>query len=73
MPADAAASSPSATDLQRRIAEVTAENARLHAELLEASQQHTATSEVLEVINSSSGHQSRVFETILKKRTRSAA
>ena len=55
MPADAAASSPSVTDLQRSIAEVSAENVRLHAELLEASQQHTATSEVLEVINSSSG------------------
>ncbi len=67
MPADAAASSPSVTDLQRSIAEVRAENARLQAELLEASQQHSATSEVLEVINSSSGDQTRVFETILKK------
>jgi len=67
MPADAAASSPSVTDLQRSIAEVRAENARLNAELLEASQQHSATSEVLEVINSSSGDQTRVFETILKK------
>ena len=67
MPADAAASSPSVTDLQRSIAEVRAENARLNAELLEASQQHSATSEVLEVINSSSGDQTRVFETVLKK------
>src|SRR5436189_517208 len=66
MSADAA-SSPSVTDLQLRIAEETAENARLRAELLEVSQQHIASSEVLEVINSSASDPTRVFETILEK------
>ena len=67
MSADAAASSQSVSDLQQRITELESENVRLYAELLIASQQQTASSEVLEVINSSSGDQIRVFETILKK------
>jgi two-component system NtrC family sensor kinase len=67
MPADANDSSLSVSYLQRRIRELNVENARLGAEQLEASQHQSATSEVLEVINSSSHDVTRTFQTILEK------
>ena len=65
MPADAAASSPSVSELQRRIEELSGELRARAAEHEEALQREAAMAEVLQVIKTSPGELEPVFHTIL--------
>ena len=70
MPADAAASSPSVSDLQRRIEELRGELRARAAEHEEALQREAAMAEVLQVIKTSPGELEPVFRTILSNAIR---
>jgi PAS domain S-box-containing protein len=70
MPAEAAASSPSVSDLQRRIEELSGELRARAAEHEEALQREAAMAEVLQVIKTSPGELEPVFHTILSNAIR---
>ncbi|WIM13604.1 MAG: Adenylate cyclase [Enhydrobacter sp.] len=67
MPADAATSSQSVSDLQRRIDELSAELRARTVERDEARQREDAVAEILQVINASPGTLEPVFEAMLEK------
>jgi PAS domain S-box-containing protein len=70
MPADATAgSSPSVSDLQRRVDELAAELRARSADYQEALLREAAVDEVLRVINSSSGGLVPVFDAMLERAT----
>jgi len=70
MPADAATSSPSVPDLQRRIDELSAELRARTADHEEALRREGAIAEILQVTNASAGDLARVFGAMIERATR---
>jgi hypothetical protein len=70
MPADAATSSPSVSDLQRRNEELSAELRTRTPDYEEALRREAAIGEIIQVTNASAGDLAQVFDAILEKAMR---